>query len=567
MIKIGQWRSLLRLEPFLKENRLTLAAGIACVLLCSLLAAPIPYITGILLDKVLMGNRSYSHLCIYVGTMAGLYVLQHFISLISGSLFVKISNSVVNELKYSVMSKVLDLPLSFLSTTEKGYVQERISECSSVGNAFSPVIISMLLSVINAISAIIIMLTINSKMTLIVLLLTPVFYFFSKSSDKKFMKHMQNMMESAAVLGGETFEIINGIEDIKVLGCKGTHLSKFKAKMNELVYHNVKQNKSLITLTQNISLINNAFTILILLISGILILKGQFTIGLYTSFSLYVTRVTASTQSLTTLGTILKPVCLSIKRIYELLDMQDENSGRDIKLDSPIGRLEFRRVGFRYRNDLPEVLNRIDFTLKRGDKVLFQGENGSGKTTVIKLLLGLYSPTSGFIDINGSDASRINRDSLRQRMGIVSQSIFLFRGTVLDNILQGQEGQERETVESLICELGLQDYIGRMAKGLDTVIFQNSSGVSGGQAQIIAFIRAMLSQRDLLILDEPIANVDEETRNLIINILRKINYAGILIVISHQTEGMDFFEKVIRISKARTENSKTEPNSPPSEGQ
>ena len=546
-----QWKSLLRLGPFLQKNRLSLAAGIACVLLCSLLAAPIPYITGILFDKVLMGNRSYSYLYIYIGIMAGLYVLQHFISLLSGSLFVKISNSVVNELKYSVMGKVLDLPLSFLSTTEKGYVQERISECSSVGNAFSPVIVSMLLSVINAISAIIIMLTISSKMTCIVLLLTPVSYFFSKSSDKKFMKHTQNMMESAAILGGETFEIINGIEDIKVLGSKRTHLLKFKVKMNELVYHNAKQNKSLITLTQNISLINNAFTILILLLSGILILNGRFTIGLYTSFSLYVTRVTASTQSLTTLGTILKPVCLSIKRIHELLDMEDENSGRDITLDSPIDRLEFRRVGFRYRKDLPEVLNKIDFTVKRGDKVLFQGENGSGKTTVIKLLLGLYSPTAGFIHINGMDASRINRDSLRQRMGIVSQNIFLFRGTVLDNILQGQDGRERKSVEELICELGLQDYIGRMAKGLDTIIFQNSSGVSGGQAQIIAFIRAMLSRKDLLILDEPIANVDKETSDLIINSLRKIDYKGILIVISHQTEGMDFFGKIIRISKSQ----------------
>lgn len=496
-----------------------------------------------------MGNKSYNTFYIYIGIIITLYILQYVISLIAGSLFIKISNSVVNELKYSVMSKVLDLPMSYLSTTEKGYVQGRISECSSVGNAFSPAIISMFLSIIDAISAIIIMFSISDKMTCIVLLLMPVFYFVSKSANKKFMKHTQNMMESAAILGGETFEIINGIEDIKILGSKRMHLLKFKAKMDKLLYYSIKQNKSLIMFTQNTSLLNNAFTILILLISGILILNGQFTIGLYMSFSLYVTRVTASTQSLTTLGTILKPVCLSIKRIYELLDMQDENGGKDIKLDSPVDMIEFHQVGFRYKDDLPEVLSMINFTVKQGDKVLFQGENGSGKTTLIKLLLGLYSPTSGFIGINGIDAAMINRDSLRQRMGVVSQNIFLFRGTVLDNILQGQDEQDRKTVEGLTDKLGLQDYIGRMAKGLDTVISQNSSGVSGGQAQIIAFIRAMFSQKDILIMDEPIANVDEETRNLIINMLRKIKYKGILIVISHQIEGMDFFEKVIRISK------------------
>lgn len=129
----------------------------------------------------------------------------------------------------------------------------------------------------------------------------------------------------------------------------------------------------------------------------------------------------------------------------------------------------------------------------------------------------------------------------------MSQSIFLFRGSVLSNILYGQEDKSRQDVQSLIESLGLKDYIARLPKGLDTEISQNTSGVSGGQAQIIAFIRALLTGKELIILDEPISNVDAETRNLLLHILKERHFEGILVVVSHQTEGLDFLNKVIEI--------------------
>ena len=544
---MGKWRSLLKLRPFMKKYRLILIAGIIGIIVSSVLATPIPYLIGHLLDKVLMGNKSYHDLYLYVGIIAALYLLQYAVSLVSKNLFVRINNSVVNEMRYSVMEKVMDLPMSYLSSTEKGYVQSRISECSSVGSIFSPGIVSMFLSIADALLAIITMFAINYKIAFAVLVLTPVFFFSTKISTKGFMKNTQGMMESSAVLNGECFEIINGIEDIKVLNGKKKHLAKFKTKISEMVKYSVKQSKSMILFVGNISLINNAGTLLILLLSGILILKGQFTVGLYTSFSLYIAKVFASTQGLATLGTTLKPVCLSIERIYELLDMEDENSGRNKILDSDIKTIEFNRVGFRYKEDLPDVFKGISFQLEKGDKVRVEGENGSGKTTLIKLLLGLYQPTFGTITINSIDAATVNCDSLRQRIGIVSQNIFLFRGTVLDNILYGQNAKKRKDVQTLIGQLGLQDYMGRLAKGLDTEISQDTSGVSGGQAQIIAFIRTLLSEKDVIVLDEPISNVDAETRKLILQILKKRDYGGILIVISHQAEGMEFLSKVIKI--------------------
>jgi len=537
---MGKLNSLLKLKPFLKKYRLLFGFGILGMIISSIIANPIPYIIGYIMDKVLIGGKSQVTLYYYVIIIAFLYLLRYIVSIASKYMFVKISNLVVNEMRYSVMDKVIDLPMTYLSSTEKGYVQSRISECNSVGTIFSPSIVSIVLSLIDAALALITMFAINYRLALVVFVLTPVFFFSSKVSAGGFMKSTLQMYESSAILNGECFEIMNGIEDIKILNGKATHLKKFKNKLDELIKSSVTQSKSILLFMENITLINNFGSLLILLIASIMIMKGQFTIGLYTSFSLYIVKVFGSVQGLATIGTTIKPVCLSIERLYELLEMKDENTGKNQYLNSKIQSIKIENLAFKYNENAKNVLESFNLEINKGDKVLIRGENGSGKSTFIKLLLGLYIPSKGKISYNNIDSSLINNKSLREKISIVSQNIFLFRGTVLDNILYGQVQKNREDVEILIENLNLREYIDRLPKGLDSEISQNTAGISGGQSQVIAFIRAMLSNKDVMILDEPISNVDAETKDIILNILNGNKFDGILIVISHLTEGINF---------------------------
>ncbi|MBZ9637413.1 ABC transporter ATP-binding protein [Clostridium sp. FP1] len=544
---MGKISSLLKLTPFIKKHRLIFIAGIIGMLLGSIIATPIPYIIGIIMDKVLVAKKGYNQLYNYIGIIAVLYVLRYFISIFSNYMFVKINNLVVNELRCTVMDKVMDLPMSYLANTEKGYVQSRIAECSTVGSIFSPSYVGIVLSLTDAVLALVTMFAINYKLSIVILILTPLFFFSSKMSMGNFMKNTREMLEYNATLNGECFEIINGIEDIKILNGKSNHLKKFNDKLSKFVKSSLKQSKSMIIFMGNITFINNFGSLLVLLFAGILILKGEFTVGLYTSFSLYITKVFSSLQGIGTVGTMIKPVCLSIERVYELLDMDDENSGKNQNLNEEIKSIKLENVAFKYKNNIENVLNNINFEIIKGEKVLIKGENGSGKSTIIKLLLGLYNPVEGRILCNNIDFSIINTKSLRERIGIVSQSIFLFKGTVLDNILYGQTKKKLKDVEELIKKLGLQEYINRLPKGLFTEITQNNSGISGGQAQVIAFIRVILSNKEAIILDEPISNVDAETRDLILGILRNKDFEGTLIVVSHVIEGMDFLNRVIEI--------------------
>lgn len=546
MIYLGKLSSILKLKPFLKKYFGIFIIGIIGMILSSIVSTPVPYMIGHLMDKVLLGKKSLSEFYFYIAIIAILYILRYVISFASKYVFVKINNLVVNEMRCSVMEKVMDLPMSYLAKTEKGYVQSRINECSSVGSIFSPSIISVFLSVVDAGLAIITMFIINYKLAIAAILLAPVFFFSAKLSAEKFMKSTRAMMEASAFLNGESYEIINGIETIKVLNGKKSKLIKFKEKLNELVKVSIKQSKSMVVFMENTQLISNFGSLLILFIAGILILKGQFTIGLYTSFSLYIGKVFSSAQGIATIGTTIKPSCLSIERIYELLDMKDENTGRNKVLNEEINSIKLKEVSFKY-DENKTVLKSLNFEMKKGEKVLIKGENGSGKSTLIKLFLGLYDQSSGNILYNNIDVTEINTESLRERVGIVSQNIFLFRGTVLENILYGQNKKSRQEVEDIIQELNLWEYVNKMPKGLDTEISQNTAGVSGGQAQIIAFIRAMLNDKDVIILDEPISNVDVETREVVLNILRTREFRGILIVVSHLVEGMDFIDKVVEI--------------------
>lgn len=447
---MGNWKSIFKLVPFLKPYSIIFILGSIGLFIGSIISLPVPYLTGQLLDKVLLYSKSYNQFFFYILLIGFLYIADYIITVLSKNLFVRINNSIVNDMRVTIMSKVMELPMSYLSKVEKGYIQGRIAECSSIGGLFSPTVIGIIFTIIQAVMSIFTMFILDWKMALIVLGLTPFFLLASKASTGNFMKSTRNMMESSAVLNGECFEILNGVEDIKILNGKSWHLQKFKSKVRKLILNGVKQGKSMIIFMENINLINNLGSLIILLVSGILILKGQFTVGFYTSFSLYSVKVFTSAQGVVSLNTTIKPICLNIERLYELLNMDDENSKRNKYLNGSIVFVQLNNVEFRYEKDLPLVLNHISFNLNRGEKVLIRGANGSGKTTLIKLLLGLYSPTDGAILFNNINTIELNRDSLRKRISVVSQNIFLFRGTVLENILYGQISKSREDVEQLI---------------------------------------------------------------------------------------------------------------------
>ncbi|ASZ69543.1 ABC transporter ATP-binding protein [Bacillus cereus] len=542
------YKELLFLYPYLKNTKTLLAFGLIGMVIASLIIAPIPYIIGYIIDKVILLNKSYDQLLKTTLILLLIYCINYLISIGYEYLFTRVQQNVVNEIRLSMISNIIDAPLSYINQKEKGYILSRIAESGNVSALFSPNLLRVFSGIFDFFFALFIMFNLSVKLTGIIVIIIPIYFIISKHSSKMISKSTTNVYESSAVLNAEMYETLNGIEDIKLLNGKNIQTNKIKSKLNNVIKSALKQSLHFIFFMQNLIVTNNFVTVIVLLVSGILILQNQLTIGVYTSFSIYMAKLLATTQALGSLDITLKPVCISIKRIKEFFNLDVENTLGTNIMKEPINSIEFKDVCFKYNGNSDLIFDHLNVQIEKGDKLLIDGINGSGKSTFIKLLTGLYQPESGKILINNIDYNLIHKESVRDRIGIVSQNIFLFKGTILDNILYGQTNKTKEDVVKLMKRYHLTSHLNRFENGLDTIIVQDGSSVSGGQAQFIAFLRAILTKRDIIILDEAASNLHIDTRNLMYEILQNYNLCNILIMISHQQDGLYFLNKTLELT-------------------
>lgn len=543
---MGHLSSILKLKNILKRHKSILFLDLLGVFFVAVIGIPIPYITGKIVDEIILSDKKWKMLIILSLILLVLYFIKYLLSIGTNYMTRKVNTVVGLDLKYDLIAKAIKLPMGYITKMGQGNLQGRLSESEMITNTLSATIISTLLSSVSAILSLTTMLAINIKLGIIVLCMVPIFFMITRASNTKLTEKTKEMMNANVVLNAEGFEILNGIEDIKILNGENACLFKFKEYLSNYMKQTLKQNKLILIIGQNTQLASDLGSLLILFLSCVFIIRGEFTIGLYTSFTLYSTKILVSASALSNIGPQLKQLCLSIDRVYELLNMTDDTEGRKNVIKNRIENVKFDAVSFRYNEKCKFVLDNINFKISRGEKILIKGENGSGKSTLIKLLLGLYHVEKGKIKYNGIDIDSIDLENLRNHIGIVSQKIFLFKGTVLDNIRVGQEEVTREDIEKCIDRLKLRTYINKLPNGLDTEVFQNS-GISGGQTQVIAFIRAFVTKKDIIILDEPISNVDQETSELILQTLQNYNYDGIIIMVSHNTKKMEFITKTIQL--------------------
>ena len=533
------------LFPYIKKSKRYLIFGIMGILIASAIVAPVPYFIGNVLDVLVKENVTFSDIKNTLILISAIYFVKFLINMSYQQSFAKLQQKIENEIRLDMVKSILDAPLSFINKREKGYILSRIGEVQQIGAIFSPTIITNFVGIFEMLFCFMMMMSINVKLTLVALIIVPGYFALSKSISKKITKCTVKMQEDSANLNADMFETLNGIEEVKLLNGKQIQLKKIYFKIQTLIRSAIKQSFSMIVFIQSISFVSDLITVGILALAGIFIINGEITIGVYTAFSLYIGKLLGVTQSVGTFEITIKPVCATIERAKEFLFSDLETHKGSKKLNENIHEVFFENVSFGYKgNNI--VINEMTQKFIEGDKVLLLGENGSGKTTFVKLLVGLYEPVKGKIFINNQSIDKLCKDDIRKRVGIVSQEVFLFKGSVIENILFGVEGKNRKDVSILLEKFGLTDYMERLPNGLDTQISQNGVGISGGQAQIIAFIRAVIKNKDILILDEATANLDQDTCRKIMSILCNYKLCRMLFVISHQKLDEKVFNKIIQ---------------------
>jgi ABC-type multidrug transport system fused ATPase/permease subunit len=268
------------------------------------------------------------------------------------------------------------------------------------------------------------------------------------------------------------------------------------------------------------------------------------------AFIQYAQRLFWPIRDLSEQYTIFQSAMASSERIFELLDTQptivDATAPREINRFQ--GQLELRNVRFAYQGD-NHVLQDVSFKVKPGEKVAIVGHTGSGKTTIINLLCRFYEANEGVILIDGVDIREMRLRDLRRAISIVQQNIFLFSDSIEENIRLGNRGITREQVIAAATEVHLDKFVRRMADGYDTRVQEGGSGLSVGQKQLVAFARALVSNPDILILDEATSSVDTETELLIQDALSRLMKNRTSIVIAHRLSTIQNADKIIVMHK------------------
>ncbi len=292
---------------------------------------------------------------------------------------------------------------------------------------------------------------------------------------------------------------------------------------------------------------------MVLWYSGWKIIEGKFTIGTYIAFSAYLAKLYGPTQILATMGLTLQPAITALQRVSELFEIAEErDEGK--KVSKVRGEIEFRDVHFSYDSSKEDVLKGISFKINAGEKVLIRGPNGSGKSTIVKLILGLYKAERGEIFIDGHEISELSLSSLRERISIVSQNVFLFHDTIKNNILYSRpDAKEEELIEALRLS-GAYEFVMNLSDNsdkLETWIGEGGKTLSGGERKKLSIARAILKESDIIIFDEATSELDSESEGRIEDLIKERMKGRTCIIISHKSFENHLFDRIIHLEEGR----------------
>ncbi|QOS81529.1 ABC transporter ATP-binding protein [Paenibacillus sp. JNUCC31] len=482
--------------------------------------------------------------------LAVIYIVKSTLNYLSNVVFTNVSQNILLNLRTDISSKLLNSPMDFFGLYSSGYLTSRLNEVNAIGGLISANTFKVILSFFELIATFIILININIKLTLILCLLMPVYYFISNRYLLSIHRISLDAAEKSSILNEKIQQSVQGIEEVKHLSVEDKETKKINTATKDLVNTSIKQSILYSVGIELIVLLGTLSSVLLIILGGRDVITSGMTLGGYMVFMNYLPKMYAPVQSISTTALTIQPALASLKRLHIFLDQVGEYDDDKNKVDS-IHKVEFRNVSFRYNEEQEHVINNVNFSLGSGDKLLIKGENGSGKTTVFRLVTGLYQlkENNGDILINGVSISTLDRRSLRKKVAVVSQKIYLFNNTIENNIKYGAEHIETSEYEKVLRITGLDRIMESFPEKNNKMIEENGKNLSGGQIQRIAIARALLKGASVLLFDEAVSHMDHEGKNSIKELIQHQLSDHICLIIDHGKEFDDACNKELMLEK------------------
>lgn len=431
---------------------------------------------------------------------------------------------------------VLELPMNFFGTRKVGEIISRFNDAGKVRDAISGATLTIMIDTFMALAGAIILYMQNSKMFAITLIIVVLYVAIVISFNKWYEKLNRKQMEDNAELTSYMVESLNGIQTIKAYNAERKANRETEIKFVKLL-------KSVFNLSW-VSNLQGSLKVFIELVGGVVILwvggvsviNGEMTIGALITFNSLLAYFLEPIKNLINLQPEMQTAVVAADRLGEILDLEAEKSEMEYKKMSPsslAGDIEIKNLDFRY-GTRRIVLEDINLTIKKGQKVAFVGESGSGKTTLSKLLLNLYGAEKGEIIINGNNIKDIQLECLREKIAYIPQETFLFSGTIFENLTLGMDDATMDDIIDASKMAQAHEFINDLPLRYETMLEENGANLSGGQRQRLAIARAMLKKPDILILDEATSNLDSITERALDKTINEFSKDMTTIFIAHR---------------------------------
>jgi ATP-binding cassette subfamily B protein len=504
-------------------------------------------IDGPMAARDLEGIRSYALFFLAAVVAAGLLEYAY-----SGATN-RVGQRIILELRLRLFAHLQRLSVSFFDKNPVGRLNVRITnDVENLNELFTSGLVEFAADLLMIAGVITMMFVTSWKLALVTMAVTPLVLGVTLLFRKTARERYREMRLTIAKLNSTLNENINGMRTIQTFGRQATSLEGFRNRNAEYRDSAIAAMFAYSIFFPGIELLFSLGMSLLVWMGGTAILGGTLKLGAFLAFWYYVHKFFMPVREIAEKFNILQAAMASSERVFGILDTPPAVDDRPGARPAPPlrGEVEFDRVSFSYDGKTP-VLRELSFRLEPGKSLAVVGLTGAGKSTLINLLLRFYDPVAGAVRVDGRDLRELELRSVRRQMGLVLQDVFLFSGTVEENLRLGEPGISRERLEAAARAVNADRFIARLPKGFENAILERGAALSSGERQLLSFARALAFDPRILVLDEATSSVDGETEQLIQDGLGRLLEGRTSLVVAHRLSTIRRCDRILVLHEGR----------------
>lgn len=527
-----------RVMPYFKKYKFILMFDLFCAALTTLTDMVLPMILRRLTNA---GLGTYTLTREMIFRMAGLLLIMKIIDLFAGFYMTKTGHimgaKIETDMRYDVFQHLQKLSDSYFNETKVGQIMARItSDLFDITEFSHHCPEEYFIGLIKIIVSFAILVRLNTLLTVILFLSIPLMIVFASKYNRRMRKGFKEQKRHIGVLNADIEDSLLGVKVVKSFANEDVEIEKFQKGNKKFLDIKSETYTSMAGFNTITKAFDGIMYIIVVLFGGLFLVEGKMSSGDIVAFILYVQTLLTTVRRIVEFTEQFQRGMTGIERFTEIMgqDIEIFDDEDAVDLENVKGKIEIKDVSFKYNNNNENVLNNISFTINPGQKVALVGPSGGGKTTLCNLIPRFYDVEDGEILVEGIDVRKIKLQSLRSNIGMVQQDVYMFSGTVKENILYGKPDATEQEVIDAAKAAGAYDFIMNLENGFDTYVGERGVMLSGGQKQRISIARVFLKNPPILILDEATSALDNKSEFIVQESLENLAKGRSSLTIAHR---------------------------------